>query len=161
MKVRVSKVLKQEEKTSKAGKQYTLTSFMDDQGEFYDNVYGNLNQGQEIEGDWRTDAYGNSKFEVAKSSSGFSKGGGKSPEEIQSIQRQCALKAAVDVVRDFTAQLGSKPTELKDYVNQVINAATAFGRHLETGAPVVKPQEVLGEIHEEKPGEINLNDVPF
>lgn len=108
--------------------------------------------GMSLEGTITDTKYGK-KFERAKSGSfsGQTRSAGKSAEEIVSIQRQVALKAAVETVRDFyaaerTIQATPLSVDLRGYVNQVINAATAFERHLETGAPAqvdIKPSDSL------------------
>lgn len=84
MKVKIDKVLESVDKTSKSNKPYTLTTFTDTDGKLYKDVYGKFEAGQEVEGEWKTDDYG-TKFEVAKSNSGFKGGFSKSDPDTMLI----------------------------------------------------------------------------
>lgn len=96
--------------------------------------------GDTLEGIIEATQYGK-KFKKAQgTSNGFSRGQGKSPEEMTSIQRQVALKAAVEAVRDWYSTKDEVP-DLKGHVANIINTAVAFERHLESGAPMAEPKE--------------------
>lgn len=97
--VKVVDVLLQEDKTSKAGRPYKLTTFKDADGEVYKDVYGDFRVGQDLNMEQKTDNYGNPKWEVIREprpGGGFTPRG-KSPEEQHSIMKQVSLKAAVEL----------------------------------------------------------------
>lgn len=91
MQVKIKQILETTPRTSKAGKQYTLTTFMGEDEKLYKDVYGTFTVGQEVEGEWKTDDFG-TKFEVAKKGFG---GFGKSPEQQASIVRQHSQEMAL------------------------------------------------------------------
>jgi len=91
MLVKVKQLLESAQRTSKAGKQYTLTTFMGEDEKLYKDVYGTFTVGQEVNGEWKTDDYG-TKFEVARATGG---GFGKSPEQQASIVRQHSQEMAL------------------------------------------------------------------
>jgi hypothetical protein len=95
MTVKIKQVVECISKTSKAGKPYTLTSFMSEDGKFYKEVYGKFEVGQEIEGEWKKDDYGNDRFEVARQGGQYSKARFEDPAKQGSIERQNALSNAI------------------------------------------------------------------
>jgi hypothetical protein len=164
MKVTVSKILQSEEKTSKQGRKYTVTTFMDTAGEFYANVYGKFTEGQEVDGEWTTDTNGNKKFEVAKPAGGFGGSRAADPATRASIERQSALKAAVDLVHNYsTTYAADEKVDLKTYVTRVLNVTNALGASLAGQVVQVAPKAEEKPQEEPKPetDHINLDDVPF
>lgn len=164
MKVTVKQILTVEEKTSKAGKTYKLTSFLGEDGQFYKDVYGALEVGKEYEGEMK-----DGKFEIARSFGGF---GGRSqdPATRASIERQSALKAAVEAVHDYYGLMGitqdeKNPFALKTYIAQIVNVTNVFATATATGAPAVeaKPAPKLSDvvIEDIPDAPINLDEIPF
>lgn len=95
MKVTIKQILESQQKTSKAGKPYTVTTFQGDDDKLYKDVFGKFEVGQIVEGEWKETDYG-TKFEVARSASTnrFT----ESPEKQASIERQHALTQALTYV---------------------------------------------------------------
>ncbi len=138
MKITITEILFTEEKTSNAGKQYTLTTFKDQTGAIYKDVYGKFTQGQEVTGEWKDDPKFGRKFEVQRAPyAGGGGGGGRQPdpETRGSIERQTALKAAVEATAQMT-QL-SKTPELTDsqYIDYIIANAKKFTAFLQNQTP--------------------------
>lgn len=93
------------EKISKTtNRPYHLTTFIGEDDTLYQEVYGKYEVGQEIEGEWKDTKWGK-KFEIARpeGSGGANRGGyrGKTPEEMESIERQSSLSVAATVVGNF------------------------------------------------------------
>jgi hypothetical protein len=161
MKVIVSEVLYDEQKTSKNNKQYTVTTFKDAEGTLYKEVYGKFTVGQEVEGEWKDTQYGR-KFEVARSG-GFTGGRTSSPEERASIERQSALKAAVEATRDsYTIPSeGVEKLSPEQYVAAVLMTAKKFEAFLHNnGAQTMVRDEPPVEARQAQ-GEINVDSIPF
>lgn len=138
MKVKIKQVLEVSDRMSKANKPYKLTTFMGEDGKLYKDVYGDLKEGSEIEGEWKTDNFG-TKFEIAKS--GF--GGKSDPERQTSIERQNSLSNAVSYCV-AKANLMDKKDALK-YLSgkEIIQVATYFKRYNEGKVTcVMEPLEI-------------------
>jgi hypothetical protein len=168
MKVTVAEIAFTEEKTSKAGKQYTLTTFKDETGKLYKDVYGKLNQGDVVEGEWKKDTYGNDKFEINRPAGGFGGGRAADPATRASIERQSALKAAVEAVHNYTTVYGlEEKLTLNAYANRIVNLTRVFAEASAGATPAPVPTTEKTEAKPEAPqdrpqtDEINLDDIPF
>lgn len=143
--VKVAEVILQEERTSKAsGRPYKLTTFKDTDGIVYKDVYGDFHVGQDLNLEEKTDKFGNQKWEVQRENRGGFGGGarGKSPEEQASIQKQVALKAAVqlavvtekptakqtiEIAEELFAWLQNKPEQTHDdSLDSLVNSEPSF-----------------------------------
>lgn len=142
--VKVAEVILQEERTSKAsGRPYKLTTFKDTDGIVYKDVYGDFHVGQDLNLEEKTDKFGNQKWEVQRENRGGFGGGprGKSPEEQASIQKQTALKSAVQLVaasdkptaeqaikvaEELFAWLQHKPETHDDSLDSLVNSEPSF-----------------------------------
>ena len=160
MKIKVASVQESTMKTSKAGKQYPVTSLTDTDGKFHPNMYGKFEVGQEIEGEWVTNEYG-TKFEPAKASFGGSKGGFKSDPNTM------LLAYSKDVVVAFIAS-GQIKTEL-EASKQIANFATLFKGLLDKLSKGQSPIKTTNETEEKYTNEgqptggdeIDIEDLPF
>lgn len=180
MKVTIKQILESQQKTSKAGKPYTVTTFQGDDDKLYKDVFGKFEVGQIVEGEWKETDYG-TKFEVARgaSTNRFT----ESPEKQASIERQHALSQAVTYVlgkgeevtgkhviqvatffHAFTSgksNVTTTPEELLSIMNgtkTVEDTKVAPSKEIE-GKVEAKTMEVKqGDLDEE---EIDLSDVDF
>lgn len=133
MKVRITQVLETIPKTSKAGKQYFVTTFQDENGKLYKDVFGKLDVGAEIEGEWKQTEWGE-KFEITRQQGG----GGRfnDPETRKEIIRQNALTNSVVYCTkkaELLLQLGAIKNEA-DLDKQlsgkhVVQVATHFAKY--------------------------------
>jgi hypothetical protein len=142
--VKVAEVILQEERTSKSsGRPYKLTTFKDTDGIVYKDVYGDFHVGQDLNLEEKTDKFGNQKWEVQRENrGGFGGPRGKSPEENASIQKQTALKAAVElaiasekeptaertikIAEELFAWLQNKPETHDDSLDSLVNSEPSF-----------------------------------
>lgn len=99
MKVTIKSILESEQKTSKEGKPYTVTTFVGSDGEVYKNIFGKFSEGQEIEGEWQDHPTFGRQFKVSQAprAGGFS--GGKNHTDPNTM----LIAYAKDVVVAFIA----------------------------------------------------------
>jgi hypothetical protein len=177
MKVKIEKVLEVEQKTSKAGKSYPLSTFTDSEGKLYKEVYGEFKDGQEIEGEWKTDQYG-TKFEVARTAGGGSR---NDPAVQRNIIRQNSLTNAVAYCTAKAGYMEQKDALKYLSCKEIIQVATYFAKYSEglitvvtENAPKELPVQQVDEVkegyasqkdHDESEQvpdqEIDLDEVPF
>lgn len=134
MNITVKQVIDSEEKTSKAGKPYTVTTFLGDDGEVYKNVFGKFEAGQVVTGDWVDSDYGR-QFKVSMPpKAGFKK---DDPQTQKQIIRQNSLTNAVNYVLGKAAHMEKK--EALDFISgkEVIQVATYFAKYSEGTETVV------------------------
>jgi hypothetical protein len=165
MKVKIIEVLETINKTSKAGKSYSVTTFKGDDGKLYKDIFGKLETGAEVEGEWKQTEWGE-KFEITRQQGG---GNGRynDPETGKQIIRQNALTNAVAFCT-AKAQMQEAKEGIK-YLSgkQVIQVATYFAAYSQGKATVVMtPAEIATafgyEIKEEAPlTEDDLNSINF
>jgi hypothetical protein len=131
------------------------------------------NAGQELEGTVEDTQYGK-RFKKAQGAGGsFGGNRAQDPATRSSIERQSALKASVDAVRDYYAIVPDPELTLEKYVTKVVNVTNIFTKAI-AGADAKQPEaqaqhsEVLGgqevdQLPGEKPetDQINLDDIPF
>lgn len=164
MKVKVQSIAGQSSGTSKStGKPYTVTTVVLDtpDGVKVAETLGKVEVGQEYEGELTY----NEKFQkwsFKKDQSGYTpnagggRGGGRSPQEIQSIEMQSARRDAVEVVKNYYAGSDEKvPADLKEYCKKVaatmnfLFSAASVGNGVDSGTDDVrKVQEVISGAQE-------------
>lgn len=156
MRVKIKEVLEVADKTSKASKPYKLTTFKGEDDKLYRDVYGELQIGQELEGEWKTDQYG-TKFEVARSGGG---GGSRNdPQRQSSIEWQSARRDAVDYCIAKSRLLfdlkKTKEAEEELSGKHIFQVALYF-KGIETGATQLKnKKEELPEKQIDEPEDRN------
>lgn len=133
-------------------------------------TYAKVTEGEEYDGEVTKDKAGNLKFKKTPKpfgGGGFAKGGTKEfkadPVKNASIERQVALKAAVDVV-SAKLPLMDKLPETKDIATAVELLAQSFDKFLKGAVPVVqKTEKPKDEVKEMLSGaeEVNIDDIPF
>lgn len=138
MNVKVAHIVSSEQKTSKAGKPYTITTFVGEDGVTYPNIFGRFEVGQDVQGDWKDTEYGR-KFEVVKQVPSFSKK--DDPQTQKQIIRQNSLTNAVNFVLG-KAQFMDKEKAL-NYITgkEIIQVATYFAKYSEGAITVVTENE--------------------
>jgi len=90
--------------------------------------------GQELEGTIETTQYGK-RFKRVQAAGSFQGGRTNDPETRGSIERQSALKAAVDTVQNHYVTTGDKPGTLPEYRVEVLITAKEFAGFLANANP--------------------------
>jgi len=135
MQVTIKNIIESEQKTSKAGKPYNVTTFLGDDGEVYKNIFGKFEAGQIIEGDWVDSEYGRQfKVKSEAKSGGFQRK--DDPATQKQIIRQNSLTNAVNYVLG-KAQFMDKNDAL-EFISgkEVIQVATYFAKYSEGSVTV-------------------------
>lgn len=132
-------------------------------------TYAKVTEGEEYEGEVTKDKAGNLKFKKAQKSfgGGFSRGGTKEfkadPVKNASIERQVALKAAVNVI-SAKLPLMDKLPETKDIALGVEILAESFDKFLKGEKPSSQAKEQLApkdEVAEMLDSAVDIDDIPF
>jgi hypothetical protein len=170
MKVIAQEIINLEDKMSKAGRPYKTTDFKGNDGKLYKDIYGEIKQGQEVEGEWKDEGYG-MRFKITQPErSGGFKGGFKSDPNTMLVSY------AKDVAVALIQSGGLK--ESKEIAKEILNFTQLFRNaydKLSAGEKVATsvPKEQDKSMDEEKYSnegqpklengdeEINLEDLPF
>ena len=173
---KVESILGIENKTSKAGKNYTITKVLVEGKEA--EALGTVNVGAEGYVTYN-EQYRKNEFKPAVQAlpaRSNTKEFKADPVKNASIERQVALKAAVDVTV-ANLPLQEKVSNGKDQVKGVLTMAAAFDQWLKTGETpnpkvskegvvdtakaILGAEEVPPHTDEDVPEEIDINDIPF
>lgn len=130
-------------------------------------TYAKVTEGEEYDGEVTKDKAGNLKFKKTPKpfggGGGFAKGGTKEfkadPVKNASIERQVALKAAVDVV-SAKLPLMDKLPDTKDIALAVELLAESFDKFLKGDKPKVEKKDEVVEMLNGAT-EVNIDDIPF
>ncbi|MBA2706124.1 MAG: hypothetical protein H0U60_20000 [Blastocatellia bacterium] len=151
MQVIVKQILETQQKTSKAGKAYTVTTFQGEDDKLYKDMFGKFEVGQSLEGEWKDTEYG-LKFEVVKPA--FSGSGGRqdNPETQAAIIRQNSLTNAVNYVLGKAAYMTQEEAIKFISGKEVIEVATYFAKYSKGEITVVTESK--------KPAAVNVDTAP-
>ena len=164
MKVKVAKVLEKQNKVSKTtNRTYLLTTFNDEDGKYYKEVYGDLNEGQEVDGEWKKDSYGNDKFEITRQSSGRGGFGAKSdPTSFYLAYSKDIVTAFISagIIKD-PKEAATQWTNFATLGKKLYDDLSAGHNPIKTPEKPTQSQTTYSARYDEPPMPVDINEIDF